>query len=192
MQYHIPHNFLLYVGNAYPHKNLNTLLKVFAQLHNEHPELRLVLVGKIDYFYKRVQEEARVLNLWQEGNVNSPVIFPGYVPDAQLEILYAEARVYVFPSLYEGFGLPPLEAMAQGCPVISSDRGSLKEILGEAAYYFNPEDEADMLVKINTLLNDSEKRNELKKLGYLQAKKYNWWECARRTLKVYNEALKSF
>ncbi|MFA6194450.1 MAG: glycosyltransferase family 1 protein [Patescibacteria group bacterium] len=189
-QYHIPQNFLLYVGNAYPHKNLEILLKVFSRLYAEHPDLRLVLVGKLDYFYERVRETARILNLWQKGNINSPVIFPGYVPDAQLEILYAEARAYVFPSLYEGFGLPPLEAMAKGCPVISSDRASLPEILGVAAAYFNPEDEVDMIQKIREVLTDEGLRVNLIEQGLKQAKKYNWWECARETLEVYREALK--
>ena len=187
-QYHIPHNFLLYVGNAYPHKNLETLVKVFSHLRAAHPELRLVLVGKADYFYERVRAAARALNLWQAGNINSPVIFPGYVPDAQLEILYAEARVYIFPSLYEGFGLPPLEAMAKGCPVVSSDRAALPEILGDAALYFDPESEADMAEKITQILNDNDLRTELINRGKLRAKKYNWWECASQTLAVYQAA----
>lgn len=189
-QYHIPQNFLLYVGNAYPHKNLEILLRVFSRLHGEYPDLRLVLVGKLDYFYERVREAARSLNLWQKGNINSPIIFPGYVPDAQLEILYAEARAYIFPSLYEGFGLPPLEAMAKGCPVLSSDRASLPEILGNAAIYFNPEDEAEMILKIKEVLIDKELRAGLIERGLARAKKYNWWECARETLAVYREALK--
>lgn len=189
-QYHIPQNFLLYVGNAYPHKNLEILLRVFSRLHGEYPDLRLVLVGKLDYFYERVREAARSLNLWQKENINSPIIFPGYVPDAQLEILYAEARAYIFPSLYEGFGLPPLEAMAKGCPVLSSDRASLPEILGNAAIYFNPEDEADMVLKIREVLIDKELRAGLIERGLARAKRYNWWECARETLAVYREALK--
>ena len=188
-QYHIPHDFLLYVGNAYPHKNLETLLKVFSKLHAEKPERRLVLVGKADYFYERVQAVARALNLWQKGNANSAVIFPGYVPDAQLEILYSEARAYVFPSLYEGFGLPPLEAMAKGCPVVSSDRASLPEILSDAAVYFNPEDEADMIAKIRSVLVDDNKRAELISRGLVQARKYNWWECANKTMVAYQEIL---
>jgi len=189
-QYHILQNFLLYVGNAYPHKNLEILLKVFSRLHGEYPDLRLVLVGKPDYFYERAQEAARILNLWQKENINSPVIFPGYVPDAQLEILYAEARAYVFPSLYEGFGLPPLEAMAKACPVVSSDRASLPEILGSAALYFNPEDEEDMILKIKEILNDENLRQRLIAEGLKQAKKYNWWECARETLAVYQAVLR--
>ena len=189
-QYHIPHNFLLYVGNAYPHKNLEVLLKVFSHLHAEQPELRLVLVGKIDYFYKRIQDAACSLNLWQRGNFNSPVIFPGYVADAQLEIFYAEARAYIFPSLYEGFGLPPLEAMAKGCPVVSSDRASLPEVLADAALYCDPTSDEDMLKKIKLVLEDNQLRADLKQRGLAQAKKYNWWECANKTLRVYQLVLK--
>lgn len=189
-QYHIPPTFLLYVGNAYPHKNLDFLLNVFNKLHKERPELFLVLVGKNDYFYSKIKNEACRLNLWQINNSNNPVIFPGYVPDAQLEILYREARLYIFPSLYEGFGLPPLEAMARSCPVLSSDRSSLPEILGEAALYFDPESSPDALNKINLLLNDENIRQDLIAKGIKQAKKYNWWECANETLAVYKQVLK--
>jgi len=189
-QYHIAKNFLLYVGNAYPHKNLEALLRVFNRLHREKPELRLVLVGKEDYFYHQVENYARSLNLWQRENINSPVIFPGYIPDAQLEILYQEARAYIFPSFYEGFGLPPLEAMAKGCPVISSNQASLPEILGQAAVYFNPGDEEEMLLKIRQVLTDDDQRQKLISLGQEQAKKYNWWECAHQTMLVYQQALR--
>lgn len=188
-QYHIENSFLLYVGNAYPHKNLDTLLKVFAKLLSSQPGLRLVLIGKEDYFYNRVHDQARALNLWQKENYNSPVIFPGYVSDAQLEILYAEASAYIFPSLYEGFGLPPLEAMAKGCPVISSNRTSLPEILGDAAYYFDPEDETDMLNAILKMFSDEKLKNIKKAQGLEQVKKYSWWECANQTLNVYKSIL---
>jgi glycosyltransferase involved in cell wall biosynthesis len=188
-RYHLGNNFLLYVGNAYPHKNLETLLDVFADLREDKPELKLVLVGKPDYFYQRIQQYAQSLNLWQKENINSSAVFPGYVPDAQLEILYQEAKAYVFPSLYEGFGLPPLEAMAKGCPVISSDRASLPEILGMAAVYFNPEDKNDFLSKIKLVLNDSDLRQKMKERGYKRSRLYNWWECANNTFNVYKEIL---
>jgi len=188
-KYHLGKNFLLYVGNAYPHKNLETLIRVFNRLHVEHPDLKLVLVGKEDYFYDRIKQCARSLNLWQKENFNSPVIFPGYVPDAQLEIMYQEARAYVFPSLYEGFGLPPLEAMAKSCPVVSSDRASLPEILGSAVLYFNPEDEEDMLFKIKLILKNENLRLELIEKGLLKSREYNWWECANSTFNVYRQAL---
>jgi len=189
IQYHLGNNFLLYVGNAYPHKNLEKLLNTFILLKEKRPELKLVLVGKPDYFYNRLQDYAKSLNLWQKENFNSPVVFPGYVPDAQLEVLYQEARAYIFPSLYEGFGLPPLEAMAKGCPVISSDRASLPEILGSAALYFNPEDKHDLLAKILLVLDDNALRQEMKEKGLRQAKMYNWWECANSTFDVYKTIL---
>lgn len=188
-QYHIANNFLLYVGNAYPHKNLETLLHVFAKLLQQKTDLRLVLIGKEDYFYNRVHDNARSLNLWQKENLNSPVIFPGYISDAQLEILYQEASAYIFPSLYEGFGLPPLEAMAKGCPVVSSNRTSLPEILGTAALYFDPEDEVDMTNAILKILNDDSLKNSLIAKGLEQVKKYSWWDCAQKTLSVYHEIL---
>ncbi len=188
--YNIPQKFLLYVGNAYPHKNLNFLLNIFSKLHKERPELCLVMVGKNDYFYSKIKDEASRLNLWQPNNSNNPVIFPGYVPDAQLEVLYQEASLYIFPSLYEGFGLPPLEAMARSCPVLSSDRSSLPEILGDAALYFDPENSSDVLNKIHLLLEDNNLRVDLINKGIFQAKKYNWWECANKTLEVYKQALR--
>ncbi len=186
---HSGQNFLLYVGNAYPHKNLERLLQVFVRLRALWPNLRLVLVGKSDYFYKGLEAEARRLNLFQPGNINSPVVFPDYVPDAELEILYQSARVYVFPSLYEGFGLPPLEAMVQGCPVVCAASSSLPEVLGDAALYFNPVDEEDMFNKINSVLANENLRRELIGRGYRQAKKYNWWECARQTEEIYRQIL---
>jgi len=189
-QYNIPRQFLLYVGNAYPHKNLEALLKMFSVLHLERPELHLVMVGKMDYFYERLRQTAAALNLWQQGNRNCVVIFPGYVPDAKLEILYAEASLYIFPSLYEGFGLPPLEAMARSCPVVSSDRASLPEILGSAALYFNPDDQGDMIAKVRLVLDKPEQRDDLIVKGREQVKKYNWWQCANETLQVYKEILK--
>ncbi|MDD4901899.1 MAG: glycosyltransferase family 1 protein [Patescibacteria group bacterium] len=190
LSYNIADNFILYVGNVYPHKNLEALLEVFVELHKKYPALRLVLVGKEDYFYKRLKEKAASLNLWNENVPESPVIFTGYVPDVELEVLYRQALFYVFPSFYEGFGLPALEAMAKGCPVASSNRASLPEILGEAALFFDPTDKADMFMKIDRLYADQELREVLIKKGHQQIKKYNWWECARQTLEVYNGILK--
>jgi len=187
--YDIHGPFLLYIGNAYPHKNLEGLILVFSKLHLKYPDLRLVLVGKEDYFYNRVKEVAKTNNLWQKENHNSPVVFTGYVPDIDLEALFQEATVYVFPSLYEGFGLPPLEAMAHGCPVVSSDRASMPEILGDAALYFDPENKLDMFNVIEKVLNDSSERDRLIKLGHEQVKKYSWWECALATSRIYHKVL---
>lgn len=188
--YNINNPFLLYVGNAYPHKNLEGLIDVFSKLNKKHPDLRLVLVGQEDYFYKRIKDYAKQFGLREENNADPAIIFPGYVPDAELEILFKKALAYVFPSFYEGFGLPPLEAMAKGCPVVSSNKSSMPEVLGGAAIYFNPDDKQDMQDKIEKIITDENLRGDLIKMGYEQAKKYSWWECARRTLEVYNRILR--
>ncbi|MFA7702869.1 MAG: glycosyltransferase family 1 protein, partial [Patescibacteria group bacterium] len=188
-RYQIKDNFLLYIGNAYPHKNLEGLVQVFSRVFKKHPELRLVLVGKSDYFYERVKAYAASLKLYQKDENTSPIIFPGYVSDAELEILFKKALFYIFPSLYEGFGLPPLEAMAKGCPVLSSNKSSMPEILGEAAFYFNPESKDQMESAIEKMITDENLRADLIKKGFNQSKKYNWWECAYATYKVYNSVL---
>jgi len=182
-EYNITDPFLLYIGNAYPHKNLERLVQVFQKIQENNLEkfqnLKLVLVGKEDYFYKRLKEETK----------NNAVIFAGYVPDNQLEAMFSQALCYVFPSLYEGFGLPPLEAMAKGCPVVSSNRSCLPEVLEDAAIYFDPENMTEMQTEIEKLLNNEDLRQKLIQEGYQQIKKYDWWESARQTLQVYQELL---
>jgi len=187
LRYNINKPFLLYVGNAYPHKNLEGLIKVFFRLHKSEPDLRLVLVGKEDYFYKRVKKHAD--SLWPGDENKNPVIFPGFVPDQELAILYKKARAYIFSSFYEGFGLPPLEAMSYGCPVISSDSSSLPEVLGKAALYFSSENKDDMLAKIREIIKNENLRQDLIKKGYEQVKKYSWEKCARETLEIYKKIL---
>ncbi len=180
--YSIENPFLLYVGNAYPHKNLDFLLRAFKVLYQEDQSLRLVLVGQEDYFYRQIKD----LDFELFPN-NSPVIFTGYVPDNELEILYQQALLYVFPSLYEGFGLPPLEAMAKSCPVLSSQAASMPEILGSAAMYFDPRDQADFLKKSRELISNEVLRLELIERGREQVKKYSWWDCALATREIYLE-----
>lgn len=179
--------FLLYVGNAYPHKNLEGLVRVFMEMKKEdkYLDLKLVLVGKEDYFYKRVREFAE--SLFNEKN--SEVVFPGYVPDNDLNYFYEKAAAYVFPSFYEGFGLPPLEAMARGCPVASSDKTCLPEVLSKAAIYFNPDNEKEMKGQIIKLITDADLRQELISRGYEQAKKFSWDDCAEKTLAEYKNSI---
>ncbi len=173
--------YLLYVGNAYPHKNLERLLQAFKIVKNQRHDLSLVLVGKIDYFYQRLQE------LSQELGLVGKIIFAGQVSDQDLKWLYQNSLAYIFPSLLEGFGLPGLEAMAQGLPVISSDRGPLPEIYGSAAVYFNPEDIEEMALVIVKTVSDRALREKLSQLGQEQAKKYSWQRCAQETLEVYKK-----
>lgn len=181
IRYNITKPYLLYVGNAYPHKNLEGLIKVFSAIHLQRGDLSLVLVGKEDYFYRRLKQFAK--------NFQGQIVFPGYVPDADLKVLYAEACAYVFPSFYEGFGLPALEAMAFGLPVVSSNKTCLPEILGPAAIYFNPDDEPEMKEKIELAINDEKLRQDLVSRGFEQVKKYRWSDCARETLAVYKKVL---
>jgi glycosyltransferase involved in cell wall biosynthesis len=181
--------FFLYIGNAYPHKNLEGLIKTYAELSQEQVLPQLILVGKEDYFYKRVKDLAESLNLWSAGTRSNKVVFAGYLTDAELAALFKEALFYIFPSFYEGFGLPPLEAMAHGLPVLSSNLSCLPEILGDAAAYFDPNDQADFKSAIRDMISNDGKRAELIKLGFEQVKKYSWKECADDALKVYRQYL---
>ncbi len=179
--------YLLYVGNAYPHKNLESLIEVFAKLRKQYPDLKLVLVGRDDYFYLRLKEFVKKV---MPAKYLDSVVFPGYVPDKDLQTLFARAALYIFPSKYEGFGLPPLEAMSRGCPVISSNATCLPEIMGEAALYFEPSDEKSMSEAIVKLLTDSALRSKLVQKGYEQVKKYKWEDASLQTLGVYQDILK--
>ena len=178
--YNINKPYMLYVGNAYPHKNLEMLLRVFKEVK----DVKLVLVGKEDFFYKRIKGYAKELGLFEDR-----VVFPGYISDSDLRIVYANAILYVFPSLYEGFGLPPLEAMENGCVVVSSNLASMPEILGDACLYFDPRDKKDFLDKINRVIGDSCLRDDLRKRGFQHVKKYSWEKCALVTFDVYKSVV---
>ena len=173
--------YLLYVGAAYPHKNLENLLQAFNALTTTHKlkSYKLVLVGEQDYFYQRLKQKIKKMGLEEK------VIFPGYLDDQTLNQVYQNALCYVFPSYYEGFGLPGLEAMAQGVPVLASQAGSLPEIYGEAALYFNPYDIKDIARAIDKIINDENLRKEMIKKGFEQVKKFSWQNCAKKTLTVY-------
>jgi len=172
--------YLLYVGNAYPHKNLEALLAVAAAF----PTYAFLLVGKEDYFYARLRKVAE-----KQGLQN--VIFTGFIDDRELNTLYRFARCYVFPSLYEGFGLPPLEAMTRGVPVLSSDQGSLPEILGTAARYFDPYAEGSFRRELAAILDSETVRQELSDNGYRQAARYSWEKMAAETLALYDRSIEN-
>lgn len=173
--------YLLYVGNAYPHKNLNKLIEAFKLVLNKRSDLRLVLVGGMDYFYKRLINFLKI----NYKDLGEKVIFTDDLKDEDLVQIYKNAELYIFPSLYEGFGLPPLEAMYFGIPVVSSDFTCLPEILGGAAVYFNPEDAKDMAGKINEVLENSDLRAKLIKSGFLLIEKFSWEKMAMETKNIY-------
>ena len=175
--------FIMHVGSPFPHKNIDRLIKAFEIVNSSQHELNLVLVGKKEFYFKELEA----------ASATSPAIksihFTGFVSDQELKWLYQNAECYVLPSLSEGFGLPGLEAMAHGCPVVSSNATCLPEVYKDAALYFDPLDAKDMANKIQAVIGDRELSGELiaKGKGLLPA--YSWRKMAEETLVVYNEVL---
>jgi len=174
--------FIMYVGRSGSHKNLSHLLEAFAKLQEQHPDLWLVLAGKRDLAYRKLK-----LSVLKKGIKN--VLFTGFVNEGQLRWLYEHTVTYVFPSLSEGFGLPGLEAMAHGAPVVSSNATCLPEVYGEAAHYFDPLDVDNMTAAIGKVITNEEFRKKLVGNGKKQAGKYSWQKTAEQTLAVYKEVL---
>lgn len=176
--------FIMYVGRPTPHKNLERLIKAFELLRAQHPSLHLVLAGKKDDNYRRIEA-----NVQQKGRKN--IVFTDFVTESQLRWLYENCQAYIFPSLSEGFGLPGLEAMRHGAPVVSSDATCLPEVYGDAARYFDPLDVQAIADAINEVLTNKELRMQLTSKGHEQAKKYSWSHMAEETLAVYEQVLKA-
>jgi glycosyltransferase involved in cell wall biosynthesis len=163
--------YLLYVGNHKPHKNLARLVRALAQLRERHP-LRLLLPGPV---------EPQLLGLARAVGVADRLVFLGEVPDERLPALYRGAAAFVFPSLHEGFGLPPLEAMACGTPVVSSLATSLPEVVGNAAVAVDPLDVDSIANGIDRVVGDEQLRRQLRARGFAQAARFSWDDTARRT-----------
>lgn len=180
-KYGIIKPYILYVGNAYPHKNLEALILAFSEV-SETKNLKLVLVGKEDYFYKRLKDKVR------NGGMKN-VIFTDFVPDKELDGIYKNSLFYIFPSLYEGFGLPPIESMKRGVPVASSDHECMKEILGKSAYFFDARKKENIKKAIEKLFTDNELRDKLIKKGLEQVKKFSWKKMTEKTLEEYQKIL---
>jgi len=180
--------YLLYVGNAYPHKNLKRLILAFEKLVEDNLDYQLILVGGDDYFYKRLKLKIKnclFVDKAGKSETKDRISLPGFVSDKELDSLYRNATLYIFPSLCEGFGLPALEAMIRKLPVISSNFTCLPEILGKAVLYFNPLDVNDIAQTIKkALLNESLRKNLIEK-GLKQIEKYNWRKTAKETLDLY-------
>jgi len=181
-KYEINKPYWLYVGVAYPHKNLYKLVDAWEIFCKQHDHTyHLVLTGKKNYFYHQLEKYIKEKNI-------KDIILTDFVSDDQLPELYRNASIYVFPSLYEGFGLPPLEAMQYDLPVIASDRTCLPEILEEAAIYFNPEDPQAITAAANLVIKDFDTRQNLIIEGQKTLKKYSWEKTASQTLQIYNES----
>jgi len=180
-KYGLPGSFILSVGTIEPRKNLTTLLEAYQALRSQAPNFKLVIVGKKGWLYQGFFKRLRELGL--EGEV----VFPGFVPDEDLPALYRAAELFVFPSLYEGFGLPPLEAMACGTPVVTSDVSSLPEIVGDAAITIDPHNAQELAGAILHILGDPGLRVRLQNKGLARAKMFSWEDTAKRTLQIYEE-----
>lgn len=176
--------FIMYVGTAFPHKNLPLLVDALPKIVKKHPNINLVLAGKTEKHYLELHDYAA------KSPAGNHIIFTGFVPDESLKWLFEHAQAYVFPSLSEGFGLPPLEAMQHGTPVICSKASVMPEVYADAAYYFDPIDPDDCADKINQVLDSKKLRDLLTKNGYAQVAKYSWRKMAEETLTIYKSTIK--
>lgn len=173
-----PNKYILYAGNVKPHKNLSALVKAFGSICNKVNH-DLVIVGKKEGFITGDQIVAK-----EAKRLGGRVQFTGYVDDDKLRQYFTHADILAFPSLYEGFGLPPLEAMAAGCPVLVSTAASLPEICGDAALYCDPHRHEDIASKLLELLTDEGLRDELRRKGSERARTFTWDKCVNQTCDV--------
>lgn len=180
-KYHLTSPFILFVGTLEPRKNLPSLLKAFAIVKENNPLVKLVIAGQKGWKYSDICTTIAYVHLEKE------VIFLNYIAHEDLPALYNAADLFVYPSLYEGFGLPPLEAMQCGIPVITSDTSSLPEIMGEGGIMVNPLDIRELADKISLLLNDDQERKENIRYNLARAKLFSWDRCACETTRVYEE-----
>jgi glycosyltransferase involved in cell wall biosynthesis len=166
--YQLPQKYVLFVGNVKPNKNLKNLIRAFALFSEKEPDFKLVILGKKNGFITGDEGVFELINAYP--SLSEKIIFTGFVADSDLPTIYQLAAMLVFPSLYEGFGFPPLEAMSAGCPVVCSDRSSLPEVGGEAVFYCNPEDVNSIYLQmLECLANPKESQLLLK-----QAQQFSW------------------
>jgi glycosyltransferase involved in cell wall biosynthesis len=190
-RYLVNYPFILYAGAIRPHKNVVRIIEAFSALKSEllkEPQkeqqfldLKLIIIGD------DLSSHPRVRRTVVRSGVQNDVRFLGFVPIDVLRIFYDVAKVFVFPSLYEGFGLPPLEAMAHGTPVVTSNTSSLPEVAGNAALLVNPENVFEIRRGLQRVLLDATLRERMKKLGYEQAQRFSWTTSVSRILEIYRE-----
>lgn len=177
-KYQIQKPFIIYTGSLYPHKNVENLIKALL-IVNKTNKLYLTIVCARNVFYQRFCKKVKELGAENE------VGLVGFIPDRELSLIYQQATAFVFPSKLEGFGLPGLEAMAVGLPVLASDIPVFREIYEKAVLYFSPTDHNNIALKIKEIMENKELQENLRKSGYNQVKKYSWEKMAKETLEVY-------
>ncbi len=186
-RYQVSYPFILYTGRISPHKNVVRIIEAFSALKAElqkedrFTDLKLIIIGD------EISSHPDLRRTVVRSGVENEVRFLGFVPIDVLRIFYDTAKVFIFPSLYEGFGLPPLEAMAHGTPVVTSNTSSLPEVVGSAAVLVNPENIFDIMRALHRVLVDQSLRERLKQRGYEQAARYSWDASVQRILQAYRE-----
>ncbi|MGC1450898.1 MAG: glycosyltransferase family 1 protein [Candidatus Sulfotelmatobacter sp.] len=186
-RYQVTYPFLLYAGRISPHKNVVRMIEAFSALKTElerdqaYPDLKLIIIG--DDLSGNPDLRRTVVR----SGVQNDVRFLGFIPIEVLRIFYDEAKIFVFPSLYEGFGLPPLEAMVHGTPVVTSNVSSLPEVVGNAAVLVNPENVFEIMRALHRVLMDQALRDRMKERGYRQAARFSWEHSVRRILDAYGQ-----
>ena len=181
-RYQLTNSYILYVGNIKPHKNLERLIEAFHIVRSQgRSELELLIIGDE---ISKLQSLRRAVHT---HGLHRYVRFHGHVPHQTLAVLYRLASVFVFPSLFEGFGLPPLEAMASGTPVVTSNVSSLPEVVGDAAVLVDPHSAGAIAEGILTVLHSSHLRADLREKGYARVREYSWMRSVGRVREVYGE-----
>jgi glycosyltransferase involved in cell wall biosynthesis len=180
-RYNLPDRYLIHVGTIEPRKNLTRLVEALKHLHDEGLVVSLVVVGSKGWLYEDFFQRLEALG------ISETLYFPGYVPDEDLAVLYSGATATVMPSVYEGFGLPVLESMACGTPVLAADNSSLPELGGEAARYFDPYDVRGMAAAIREVWADADLQEQMSLKGLEQAAHFSWARAAAETLAVYDK-----
>ncbi|WP_350299564.1 glycosyltransferase family 4 protein [Peribacillus frigoritolerans] len=175
--------YIIYVGNVKPHKNLTNLISAFKLVYNDIPH-NLIIIGKKEGF---ITSDNFVIE--SAAELGNRVVFTGYLEDNEMRQMVSDADFMVYPSIYEGFGLPPLEAMACGCPVIASEIASIPEVCGDNVEYINPFDIKDIANKLVFLANNSQRKLELSNKGLAHSRGFNWKQSSEDTLKVIREVL---
>lgn len=181
-KYNLPEEFILYIGTLQPRKSIPMLIRAFARMKEENPEIKLVLAGNRNAhnFDSNIDKEIERLKI--SGNI----IFPGFVDEKDKSALFQLAKAFIFPSLYEGFGIPILEAMSQKIPVLASDISVHREIAGNGALYFNPESIDEMQEKLYNILVDENLRKNLINLGNVRLDFFSWKKSAEKMLEIYS------
>lgn len=183
-KFNITKNYLLFVGTLSPHKNIERIVEAFNKFRNKGYDYQLVICGKKGWLYDDIFKKVKELEL------ENQIIFTNYVTDSELEVLYKNANLFAFPSLYEGFGFPPIEAMARKLPVLTSNEGALPEVVGDAAYICDAYSSNDIANKIEHVLSEKQLQEELIKCGLKRVDKFSWENAQKDINSIYEKLCK--